>query len=135
MSTKKLMFALAPTIADGYRGAFCEGPVASFDTSWMSGPEIPFILGLGDEPQLATIDMLILVNRMGKDLFKALSDEVLSMYHEAAQGRDCTPRFDERLGNLNTILDRCPWTLHPDHGCVRHADVPELDEAAERPTA
>lgn len=67
---------------------------------------------------------------MTKTTFLLLQAREEEMETAAARGQDCTPGFDDERGEIEQLMAASPWTLHPDHGCVRRSDVARLDSAA-----
>lgn len=67
---------------------------------------------------------------MPQSVFLALQGIEEDMELAVAQGRDCIEGFDGIHGEVARLLEESPWTLHADHGCVRSADIAELDRQA-----
>lgn len=78
---------------------------------------------------------------MSRDDYLALQELCERFEQDHAQGHDFLPAaggieegekaFRDVQKAVDQLMDAAPWTLHPDHGCVRTSDVDLLD-AGER---
>lgn len=77
---------------------------------------------------------------MSRDDYLALQELCERFEQDHAQGHDFLPAaggieegekaFRDVQKAVDQLMDAAPWTLHPDHGCVRTADVDLLDAGA-----
>ena len=71
---------------------------------------------------------------MTKEQFLALQAEAEQIELAIAQGHD-TPETDQRLAEIDRMMNESKWVLIPDEGCVEKASVDYWPEPPPAPAA